>query len=77
METVINKPFSKVTIELQNKFKIDEIKKILSYNGDTQVNLIIRENNKIAHYSLQNSRKFDLKDFKALKAKKYVSKITV
>ena len=77
LETVINKPFSKVTIELQDKFKIDEIKKILSYNGDTQVNLIIRENNKIAHYSLQNSRKFDLNHFKALKAKKYVSKITV
>ena len=77
LETVIKKPFSKVTIELQDKFNIDEIKKILSYDGETQVNLIIRENNKIAHYSLQNNRKFDLKDFKALKAKKYVSKITV
>ena len=43
----------------------------------SEINFIIKDQNKQAHYSLQNNRKFDLKDLKALKAKKYVEKITV
>ena len=77
LDEVINKPYSKVTIELKKNFNLDEISKILSINGNTEVNLIIKDQNKLAHYSLQNNRKFDLKHFKALKAKEYVEKITV
>ena len=44
---------------------------------ELEINLVIREQNKQAHYSLQNNRKFDLKHLKALKAKEYVEKITV
>ena len=77
LDEVINKPYSKVTIELKKNFNLDEISKILSINGNTEVNLIIKDQNKQAHYSLQNNRKFDLKHFKALKAKEYVEKITV
>ena len=64
-------------IELKDNYKIDEIKNILSDNGDTQIKFVVYEKNKKAHYSLQNNRKFDLKHLKALKAKEYVSKITV
>ena len=74
---LINKPFSKVTIELKENYKIEELKEILSKSGDTQVNLIVKLQNKVAKYSLQNNRKFDLNHLKALKAKKYVEKITV
>ena len=77
LEEVINKPYSKVTIELKENFNINEIKDILSKNGETKVQLVIKDKNKIAHYSLQNTRKFDLDRFKALNAKEYVEKITV
>ena len=76
LDEVINKPYSNVTIELKENFKIEEVKEILSKKGGTNINLIINQKNKKAKYSLQNNRKFDLKDFKALKSKEYVKKIT-
>ena len=77
LDNVINKPYSKVIIELKENFKIDEIKQILSLDGDTEINLLIKFKNKKAIYSLQNNKKFDLSHLKALKAKEYVAKITV
>ena len=77
LEEVINKPYSKVTIELKNEYNLKEISDLLSDNGETEINLIIKDHNKQACYSLQNNRKFDLKHLKALKAKEYVAKITV
>ena len=74
---MINKPYSKVTIELKNEYNLKEISDLLSDNGETEINLIIKDQNKQACYSLQNNRKFDLKHLKALKAKEYVEKITV
>jgi DNA polymerase III subunit alpha len=77
LDEAINKPYSKVTIELKNNYNIEEIRELLSIDGDTEINFIIKDKNKEAHYSLQNNRKFDLKHLKALKAKEYVAKITV
>ncbi len=77
LDQVIAEPYSNVTIELKENFKISEIKDILSRNGKTSINLVVNHNNKKASYSLKNNRKFDLKHFKALKAKEYVVKITV
>ena len=77
LEDVINKPYSKVTIEIKENGEINEIKEILSLYGDTQIELIINYKNKKAHYSLQNNRKFNLNHLKALKAKEYVKKIIV
>ncbi len=74
---MINEPYSKVTIELKESFKIDDIKEILSKEGNTEINLIINRKNQKAYYSLKNNRKFDLKHFNYLKAKEYVVKITV
>ena len=61
LDEVINKPFSNVTIELSENCNINEVKEILSTKGETTVNLIIKNKNQIANYSLQNNRKFDLK----------------
>ena len=52
-------------------------KELLSSKGETEINLVIREENKQALFSLKENRKFDLNHLKALKAKKYVEKITV
>ncbi len=77
LEEVINKPFSKVTIELKDNYKLDEVTKLLSKKGDTIINLVVKSNNKQACFLLQENRKFDLNNLKTLKAKKYVEKITV
>jgi DNA polymerase III subunit alpha len=77
LDEAINKPYKKVTIELKNNYNIDEVRTLLSDRGETEINLIIRDKNKQAYYSLKNNRKFDLKHLKDLKAKEYVSKITV
>ena len=77
LDDVINKPYSKVTIELKKNYDLDEIKKLLSNKGETEINLLIKDENKKALFSLQDNRKFDLNHLKALKAKEYVEKITV
>ena len=77
LEEVINKPYSKVTIELKSNYNLTEISELLSDNGETEINLIIKNENKQSYYFLQNNRKFDLSHLKALKAKEYVEKITV
>ena len=74
---VINKPYSKVTIELKNNYNINEIKELLSNKGETKINLLIKDKNRQALFSLQENRKFDFNHLKLLKAKKYVEKITV
>ena len=77
LDDVINKPYSKVTIELKNDYNLDEIKELLSNKGETEINLIFKDKNHQALFSLQENRKFDLNHLRALKAKKYVEKITV
>ena len=77
LNDVINKPYSKVTIELKKDYDIDEIKDLLSNKGETEIKLLIRYKNSQALFSLQENRKFDLHHLKALKAKKYVEKIIV
>ncbi len=77
LDDVISKPYSKVTIELKNNYNLDEIKELLSNKGETEINIVFKDKNKEALYLLQENRKFDLNHLKALKAKKYVEKITV
>ena len=77
LDEVINKPYSKVTIELKKNYNLNEIRELLATNGETQINLVIKDKNKQACYSLENYRKFDLKLLKVLKGKEYVEKITV
>ncbi len=77
LDDVIKKPYQKVTIELKENFNINEIKDMLSINGDTEINLVINNKKKKAIYSLKNNRKFDLSMLKDLKAKEYVTKIIV
>ena len=77
LDDLINKPYSKVIIELKNDFNLDEIKNILSNDGETKIHLVVNDKSKKVYYSLQKNRKFDLSHLKALKSKNYVEKITV
>ncbi len=76
LEDVINKPYSKVFIELRKDYDLDELKSLLSNKGETEINLIVKEENNKAFFLLEETRKFDINHLKALKAKKYVEKIT-
>ena len=71
---MLNKPYSKVTIELKNNYDIDEIKELLSNKGETKINPFIKNNNHRSILSAGVNRKFDLNHLKALKAKEYVKK---
>ena len=62
---------------LKIDYNLNEIKDLLSNKGETEINFVIKDKNKQALFSLQENRKFDLNHLKALKAKKYVGKITV
>jgi DNA polymerase-3 subunit alpha len=77
LDEMISKPYSKVTIELKNDYNLEEIKKLLSSKGETQINLVVKDKNLKALYLLKENRKFDLNHLKTLKSKKYVEKITV
>ena len=77
LNDVINEPYSKVTIELKENVKLNEIKQILSAKGNTEINLVIIKKNQKAYYSLENKRKFDLNHLNSLKTKEYVIKINV
>ena len=77
LEEIINKPYSKVTIELSENYDINEIKKLLGNQGNTKIHLIINNKNRKIHYNLENSRKFDFNQLKTMKNKEYVKKIIV
>ncbi len=77
LEEVINRSYKNVIIELEENFKLNEIKEILSSSGDTKISLVIKNKNMKLSYLLEKNRKFDLKHLKALKDKEYVAKITV
>ena len=77
LDEVLNKPYSKVTIELSENYKLNELKEILSKHGETEISLVVKIKNKKAHYSFQKNRKFDFNHLKVLKAKEYVTKIIV
>ena len=77
LDEMINKPYSKVTIELKENFNMEEIKKFLNKKGETSIRLIINNDSKKIFYNLENPRKFDFNQLKALKSKEYVKKITI
>ena len=65
---MINKPYSKVTIELKENFNMEEIKKFLNKKGET-IRLIINNDSKKIFYNLENPRKFDFNQLKGSKIK--------
>ena len=71
---MIDRPYSKVTIELKENFKIEEIKEFVrKWQHRNKFN----NKNQNKKLFLQNNRKFDLELLKMLKTKKYVEKIIV
>ncbi len=71
-----NKKYDKVTIEIKNQSKLDELQKLLMEDGDTKIQIKIKETSKIYTFELKNLRKFNAGTFNHIKDKEYIEKIS-
>ncbi len=76
LDSLINNNYKKVSIEIDEKLDIQELKKLLEKKGETEVQLIIRQKDTKFTVKLENPRKFDLKLLNEVKNREYVKKIT-
>ena len=65
----INKSYNNVTIEINGKSNMEELKDLLSDIGETKVQIKVIRNSKVYIFSLKNPRKFNFNTFSALKIK--------
>ena len=76
LSDLVNKPYENVLIELNNTEKLQELNDLLKNNGETKINVILRDNNKNYSFQLTKTRKFDFNLFSIIKNKEYVKKIS-
>ncbi len=76
LDNLINNSYKKVSIEIDEKLNLQELKKLLEKKGETEVQLIIRQKDTKFTVKLENPRKFDLKLLNEVKNREYVKKIT-
>ena len=72
----INKSYNNVTIEINGKSNMEELKNLLNEPGETKVQIKVKRNSKIYIFSLKNTRKFNFSIFNTLKNKEYIKKIS-
>ena len=76
LSDLVNKPYESVSIELNNKEKLQELNELLKNNGETKINIILRDSDKNYSFELEKSRRFDFNLFGLIKNKEYVKKIS-
>ena len=76
LSDLINKTYESVSIELNNREKLKELNELLKSNGETKINVILKDSNKNYSFELEKSRKFDFNLFSLIKNKEYVKKIS-
>jgi len=76
LENFVNKPYKKVSIELNDKYNLEDLKKVLSEEGETEISIVVKDNNKTLAFQLEKTRKFDFNIFNDIKSKQYVKKIS-
>ncbi len=76
LDNLINNNYKRVSIEIDEKLDLNELKKLLMEKGETEVQLIVRQKDTKFTIKLENPRKFDLKLFNEVKNREYVKKIT-
>ena len=67
LDNLINNSYKKVSIEIDEKLDLQELKKLLQEKGETEVQLIVRQKDTKFTIKLKNPRKFDLKLFNEVK----------
>ena len=76
LSEIVNKPYEKVSIELNEDYNINDLKEALKEEGETVIKLIVHNDNKKLAFELEKTRKFDLSTFNQVKNKQYVKKIS-
>jgi DNA polymerase-3 subunit alpha len=76
LSELVNKTYESVSIELSSKEKLNELNELLKDNGETKINVILRDSNKNYSFELEKTRKFDFNLFSLIKNKEYVKKIS-
>ena len=76
LSDLVNKTYENISIELNNSENLDELNELLKKNGETKVNVILRDKNKNYFFELEKTRKFDFNLFSLIKSKEYVKKIS-
>ena len=72
----VNTSYKNVTIEVNGKTNMDELKNLLNIEGETKIQIKVNRNSKIYIFSLKNRRKFNLNTLSSLKNKEYIKKIS-
>jgi DNA polymerase-3 subunit alpha len=75
LSELVNKTYDSVSIELNNKDKLKELNELLKNNGETKINVVLKDKNKNYSFELEKTRKFDFNLFSLIKNKEYVKKI--
>jgi DNA polymerase-3 subunit alpha len=76
LSDLVNKTYEKVSIELNNNDKLQELKDLLKNNGETKISIILKHSNKNYSFELEKTRSFDFNLFNLIKNKEYVKKIS-
>ena len=75
MNELVNKSYKKVSIELNDNYNLEDLKSVLKEEGETQINILVKDKNKTLAFQLERTRKFDFNIFNDIKSKQYVKKI--
>ncbi len=70
------KSYDKVIIEINKKSSLNELQDLLKENGDTKIEIKIKNTSKIYTFALKSRKKFNLSTFNQIKNKEYVDKIS-
>ena len=76
LDNLVKKSYDKLTIEINGKSNLNELKGLLEEGGETKVNIRVKRESKVYIFSLKNPRKFNFSTFNNIKNKEYVKKIS-
>ncbi len=76
LDNFVKKSYDMVTIEINGKSNLNELKGLLEEGGETKVNIRVKRESKVYIFSLKNPRKFNFSTFNNIKNKEYVKKIS-
>ena len=76
LDEMIKKSHKRVFIELNENYDLNELKEILAKEGETEVNLVIKKDDKNLTFKLEKTRKVDLSALNSIKTREYVKKIS-
>ena len=53
LSELINKSYKKVSIELKDNYNLEDLKSILKEEGETQINILVKDKNKTLAFQLK------------------------